>query len=142
MVVNAITLETLGEALKVMGELPFTDVDIVSVTAAKSRELGRYHMMMGRIPSTLFLEPEVESMRLNRVLITAPKSGSGKTLVTCGLLGILKKRGIRTASFKCGPDLSIPCSTAGFWGPKAGIWILFYRSGYHPDAAGKKRSRL
>ena len=50
MVVNAITLETLGEALKVMGELPFTDVDIVSVTAAKSRELGRYHMMMGLNP--------------------------------------------------------------------------------------------
>lgn len=50
MVVNAITLETLGEALKVMGELPFTDVDIVSVTAAKSRELGRYHMMMGQNP--------------------------------------------------------------------------------------------
>ena len=50
MVVNAITLETLGEALKVMGELPFTDVDIVSVTAAKSRELGPYHMMMGQNP--------------------------------------------------------------------------------------------
>ena len=29
-------------------------------------------------------------MKLNRILITAPASGSGKTLVTCGLLGILK----------------------------------------------------
>ena len=49
-VINAITLETVGEALEVFRELPFTDVDIVSVTAAKSRELGRYHMMMGQNP--------------------------------------------------------------------------------------------
>ena len=35
-------------------------------------------------------------MKLNRILITAPSSGSGKTLVTCGLLGILKKRQVYT----------------------------------------------
>ena len=47
-------------------------------------------------------------MKLDRILITAPSSGSGKTLVTCGLLGILKKRGLRAASFKCGPDFIDP----------------------------------
>ena len=47
-------------------------------------------------------------MKLDRILITAPSSGSGKTLVTCGLLGILKKRGLKTASFKCGPDFIDP----------------------------------
>lgn len=58
-------------------------------------------------------------MRLNRVLITAPKSGSGKTLVTCGLLGILKKRGIRTASFKCGPDFIDPMFHSRVLGAKS-----------------------
>lgn len=47
-------------------------------------------------------------MKLDRILITAPSSGSGKTLVTCGLLGILKKRGRKVASFKCGPDFIDP----------------------------------
>ena len=47
-------------------------------------------------------------MKLNRILITAPSSGSGKTLVTCGLLGILKKRGLKVTSFKCGPDFIDP----------------------------------
>ena len=58
-------------------------------------------------------------MRLDRVLITAPKSGSGKTLVTCGLLGILKKRGIRTASFKCGPDFIDPMFHSRVLGTKS-----------------------
>ena len=47
-------------------------------------------------------------MKLNRILITAPSSGSGKTLVTCGLLGILKKRSLKVTSFKCGPDFIDP----------------------------------
>ncbi|MCB7319823.1 cobyrinate a,c-diamide synthase [Lacrimispora sp. 210928-DFI.3.58] len=37
-------------------------------------------------------------------LIAAPKSGSGKTMVTCGILEVLKRRGKRPWAFKCGPD--------------------------------------
>ena len=58
-------------------------------------------------------------MKLDRILITAPKSGSGKTLVTCGLLGILKKRGMRTASFKCGPDFIDPMFHSRVLGAKS-----------------------
>lgn len=58
-------------------------------------------------------------MRLDRVLITAPKSGSGKTLVTCGLLEILKKKGLRAASFKCGPDFIDPMFHSRVLGTKS-----------------------
>lgn len=47
-------------------------------------------------------------MSSNRILITAPSSGSGKTLITCGILQALKNRGINIASFKCGPDYIDP----------------------------------
>lgn len=47
-------------------------------------------------------------MRLPRVMLAAPSSGSGKTLITCGLLQALVNRKINTASFKCGPDYIDP----------------------------------
>lgn len=47
-------------------------------------------------------------MSHERVLITAPKSGSGKTLITCGLIETLKKRQLKIAAMKCGPDYVDP----------------------------------
>ena len=47
-------------------------------------------------------------MNTSRIMIAAPKSGSGKTLITCALLGALKKRQINIASCKCGPDYIDP----------------------------------
>jgi cobyrinic acid a,c-diamide synthase len=40
----------------------------------------------------------------NGLIIGAPRSGSGKTLVTLGLLAALKRRGIAVAPAKTGPD--------------------------------------
>lgn len=40
----------------------------------------------------------------NGLIIAAPSSGSGKTLITMGLLGALKNRGVKVASAKTGPD--------------------------------------
>lgn len=44
----------------------------------------------------------------NRLLLAAPKSGSGKTMITCGLLTALLARKITCRSFKCGPDFIDP----------------------------------
>lgn len=43
-----------------------------------------------------------------RIMLAAPKSGSGKTMITCGLLQAFLLRGITCRSFKCGPDYIDP----------------------------------
>ena len=47
-------------------------------------------------------------MKLPRILITAMKSGAGKTMLTCGILKAMKMQEINPASFKCGPDYIDP----------------------------------
>ena len=47
-------------------------------------------------------------IRIPRILIAAPGSGSGKTLLTCAFLRLFQRKGIRAAAFKCGPDFIDP----------------------------------
>lgn len=50
LVINTIALESVAETLDCMKTLPVKDVDIIHVSSARSRELGRYHMMTGMNP--------------------------------------------------------------------------------------------
>ena len=42
------------------------------------------------------------------VVLAAPKSGSGKTLIACALIEALKEAGVDVCAFKCGPDYIDP----------------------------------
>lgn len=61
-----------------------------------------------------------------RILVTAPKSGSGKTLVTCALIGAFKARGYRVSACKCGPDYIDPMFHREVAGIRAGNIDTFF----------------
>lgn len=47
-------------------------------------------------------------MKIKRIMIAAPGSGSGKTMITCALLQTWKDMGYFPVSYKCGPDYIDP----------------------------------
>lgn len=49
-VINCITLDTVTEAMNAIRDFGLEDVDIVQLAAARSKSIGRYHMMMGENP--------------------------------------------------------------------------------------------
>ena len=49
-VINTVTLETIGEVTECLKDLPLLEEEIVSVSVAKAKKLGSYHLMMGQNP--------------------------------------------------------------------------------------------
>lgn len=67
-------------------------------------------------------------MKIPRILLAAGASGSGKTLITCGLLQVLVNRGKKVASFKCGPDYIDPMFHSRVIGTKSRNLDTFFTS--------------
>lgn len=65
-------------------------------------------------------------MKYPRILIGAPSSGSGKTMITCGILQVLVNRGLKVSSFKCGPDYIDPMFHSNVIGTKSGNLDTFF----------------
>ncbi|HHV08832.1 MAG TPA: cobyrinate a,c-diamide synthase [Clostridiales bacterium] len=68
-------------------------------------------------------------MGLPRIMIGGVSSGSGKTLVTCGILRAFLNRGYRVASFKCGPDYIDPMFHSEIIGAKSRNLDTFFCDG-------------
>ena len=54
-----------------------------------------------------------------RIIIAAPASGSGKTMLTCGLMKAFRDRGLAVHGMKCGPDFIDPLFHAKILGVKS-----------------------
>lgn len=62
-----------------------------------------------------------------RLMVAAPASGSGKTMLSSALLCTLKERGYRPCAFKCGPDYVDPQFHRSVEGvPSRNLDLFFY----------------
>ncbi|SHI76591.1 precorrin-6A reductase [Parasporobacterium paucivorans] len=52
-VINASTLETMGEIVGIIGEIPLKDLNIVQVNVSRAKKIGNYHMMEGVNPVSI-----------------------------------------------------------------------------------------
>lgn len=55
-----------------------------------------------------YSEKEIRRKQIPRLVLAAPHSGSGKTMITMGLLAAFQNRGVKLSSYKCGPDYIDP----------------------------------
>ncbi len=122
-VINVISLESLTDAINYFKGHEL-DPEVICVQVSRANLRGRHHMMQalnpiyvlsaGGVPEEdrqvgtedmqKMQRQETDGAAIPRILIAAPCSGSGKTVITAGLLALFQRRGIRCVSFKCGPD--------------------------------------
>ncbi|WP_027473465.1 cobyrinate a,c-diamide synthase [Saccharicrinis fermentans] len=78
---------------------------------------------------------------MSSFLVAAPKSNSGKTMVTLGLMHALVKRGFKVQPFKCGPDYIDPMHHTKIAGKSSYNLDLWMSSAEHVQDVFKKQSR-
>ena len=93
--------ELAGEEFKGLSVLLVSRVKYANSVGKDTREGSG-----GTVPASPGTVPEAAPP--GRILISAMGSGSGKTVVTCGLLTALKTRGVGCEAMKCGPDYIDP----------------------------------
>jgi len=49
-VINAVTLETIGESLSVLTRLPVSEPEYVQISVSRDKKMGRYHLMQANNP--------------------------------------------------------------------------------------------
>ena len=177
MVVNVIALESLSQAMAWFQKKGW-EPEVVCMQVSRAAKRGPYHMMQAQNPIYILTaqnsqnqqvqtareqqEKQAQNMQglsehkghvrkdaeFPRILLAAPGSGSGKTLLTTGLLTLFQNRGIRCRSFKCGPDYIDPmfhkyvlgidsCNLDSFFLPEEELRALFRKR-----AAGAELSVL
>lgn len=70
-----------------------------------------------------------QKTEIPRVMLAAARSGSGKTMLTCGILQLLMERQMKPASFKCGPDYIDPMFHSRVIGAKSRNLDTFFADG-------------
>lgn len=65
-------------------------------------------------------------MREDGIVLSATRSGSGKTLITCALLKAMKNRALRVTAFKCGPDYIDPMFHSKVLGVPSGNLDIYF----------------
>ena len=53
-VATAIALESVGELTECLREFPFVSSEVVSLTVARDKKAGKYHLMTGQNPIYIF----------------------------------------------------------------------------------------
>ena len=125
-VINVIALESLSQAMEWFRKKGW-EPEVVCMQVSRAAKRGPYHMMQAQNPIYVLTAQEQQTQQSQnvpvvpgqnecaqqdadfpRILLAAPGSGSGKTLLTTGLLTLFHNRGIRCRSFKCGPDYIDP----------------------------------
>ena len=126
LVINVIALESLSQAMEWFRKKGW-EPEVVCMQVSRAAKRGPYHMMQAQNPIYVLTAQEQQTQQSQnvpvvpgqnecaqqdadfpRILLAAPGSGSGKTLLTTGLLTLFHNRGIRCRSFKCGPDYIDP----------------------------------
>ncbi len=126
LVINVIALESLSQAMAWFQKKGW-EPEVVCMQVSRAAKRGPYHMMQAQNPIYILAAQGQQTQQSQnvpvvpgqngraqkdadfpRILLAAPGSGSGKTLLTTGLLTLFQNRGIRCRSFKCGPDYIDP----------------------------------